>query len=429
MSDIHRQGRRVVVTGMGVVAPNAVGLSNFEKALRESKSGIRFIQELKNLNFACQVGGIPPLTEGIIEKYLSSLQMKQIKATGLLYGLIAGKEAWEHAGLSFKSDETRWESGCVFGSGLAGISRIREGIYQVDEGKVKRLGSTMVEQTMPSGISALLAGELSLGNLVSTNASACSTGNEAILMAYERIESGQADRMLAGSCDDHGPYVWGGFDSLRVLNRKMNDRPEEASRPMSESAAGFVPGSGAGALVLEELETARARGATIYAEVMGGALNAGGHINGGSMTLPNDEGVIRCIQSAMVNAGVVAKDVDLINGHLTATRNDAREITNWSKALDRKGDDFPLVQSTKSLIGHCLSAAGSIESVAVVSQLYNGFTHASANCNDLNLKISQIVNNKCITVTNLNNKINIVMKSGFGFGDVNSVVVWKKFLD
>ena len=421
--------RRVVVTGMGVVAPNAIGVSDFETALKESRSGIRFIPELKELNFACQVGGIPPLTEEVVAKYLSPLQMKQIKATGIVYGLVAGKEAWENAGLPFESETTRWDNGCIFGSGLAGIKKIREGIYQVDEGKVKRLGSSMVEQTMPSGISAYLAGELHLGNQVTTNSSACSTGNEAILMAYERIKLGKATRMLAGSCDDHGPYVWGGFDSLRVLNRKMNDKPEEASRPMSESAAGFVPGSGAGALVLEEYETAKARNATMYAEIIGGDLNAGGQVNGGSMTSPNDEGVVRCIQNALEDAGIYAADVDLINGHLTATGNDSKEIANWAKALKRSGQNFPQVQSTKSLIGHCLSAAGSIESVAVVLQLHKRFSHASINCSDLSNEISHIINKELVSSYNLNNNINIIVKSGFGFGDVNSVVVWKRFED
>ena len=421
------KNRRVVVTGMGVVAPNAIGVNDFEQALKESRSGIRFIPELKELNFACQVGGIPPLKEETIAKYLSPLQVKQIKATGIVYGLVAGKEAWENARLPFESETTRWDTGCIFGSGLAGIAKIREGIYQVDEGKVKRLGSTMVEQTMPSGISAYLAGELHLGNQVTTNSSACSTGNEAILMAYERIKLGKANRMLAGSCDDHGPYVWGGFDSLRVLNRKMNDKPEEASRPMSESAAGFVPGSGAGALVLEEYETAKARNATIYAEILGGDLNAGGQVNGGSMTSPNDEGVVRCIQNAMENAGITRDDVDLINGHLTATGNDSKEIANWAKALKRSGFNFPLVQSTKSLIGHCLSAAGSIESVAVVLQLHKQFSHSSVNCEDLNNEILQVIEKKKVTIDNLNDNINIIIKSGFGFGDVNSVVVWKRY--
>ena len=115
--------RRVVVTGMGVVAPNAIGVSDFETALKESRSGIRFIPELKELNFACQVGGIPPLTEDVVAKYLSPLQMKQIQATGLVYGLVAGKEAWENAGLPFEGEATRWDTGCIFGSGLAGIKK------------------------------------------------------------------------------------------------------------------------------------------------------------------------------------------------------------------------------------------------------------------------------------------------------------------
>src|SRR5690606_21838630 len=135
----------------------------------------------------------------------------------------------------------------------------------VDAGKTRRLGSTSVIQTMASGISAYLGGILGCGNQVTTNSSACTTGTEAVLMAYERIKHGKAKRMLAGSCGDHGPYVWGGFDAMRILPGNYNDNPQEASRPMSASASGFVPGSGAGALLLEDYDSAVKRGARIYA--------------------------------------------------------------------------------------------------------------------------------------------------------------------
>ena len=156
--------------------------------------------------------------------------------------------------------------------------------------------------------------------------------------------------MLVGSCSDSGPYVWGGFDALRVLARNSNEFPEKASRPFSGSATGFVPGSGAGALVLESLESALERKATIYAEVLGGAVNSGGQRNGGSMTAPNNQGVQRCIAMALNEAGVSATEVDAINGHLTATSKDPVEIKNWSEALDRKGSDFPYINSFKGIL-------------------------------------------------------------------------------
>ena len=148
--------------------------------------------------------------------------------------------------------------------------------------------------------------------------------------------------MLVGGCSDHGPYIWGGFDAMKVITYKHNAEPEKASRPMSATASGFVPGSGAGAMLLESLESALARGAKIYGEVLGGASNSGGQRGLGTMTAPNAEAVQRCIREAVTDAGISAAEVNLINGHLTATVKDTDEIENWAIALDRKGSDFPL---------------------------------------------------------------------------------------
>ena len=186
-------------------------------------------------------------------------------------------------------------------------------IYKIDDFQTRRLGSTVVAQTMNSGISAYLAGKLGLGNQVSTNSCACTTGTESILMGYDRIISGQANRMLVGSTSDSGPYIWAGFDAMKVCTFKHNESPEKGSRPMSATASGFVPGSGAGALILEELETALARKATIYAEVLGGNVNSGGQRGEGTMTAPNSIAVQRCIIEAMKNAGIKSKDIDSIN--------------------------------------------------------------------------------------------------------------------
>jgi 3-oxoacyl-(acyl-carrier-protein) synthase len=346
----------------------------------------------------------------------------------VIYGIIAAMEAWEMAGLmDSEQEEPFWNRGTVFGTGMSGVHSLREAIYKTDEGKVKKLGSSVVEQTMPSGISAYLSGRLGLGNWVSTNASACSTGSESIIMAMRHLRSGAADIMLAGGCDADGPHVWGGFDAMRVLSPKHNDSPEEASRPMSSEASGFIPGSGGGALVLETLESAKKRGAIVYAEVLGGFLNSGGQKQGGSMTAPNSKGVQRCIEGAMEDAAVIGDDIDLIAGHLTSTMGDVLEIRNWSEALGRKGDDFPLVNSLKSMTGHCLSAAGAIESVAAVWQLHKQFVHPSLNSTPLHADIQTKLSAKCIPTKAEDTELNIVAKSSFGFGDVNSCLIFKKW--
>ncbi|AVR46368.1 beta-ketoacyl-ACP synthase [Christiangramia fulva] len=421
--------RRVVITGMGVASPNAVGLADFRNAIREGRSGIRFFPELEKLKFKCQIGGKPEISEKMLQEYFSPLQLRGLNSSGIFYGVIAGKDAWKDAGLLIEEKEKPdWNSGIIFGTGILGVDKFREAIHLIDEGKTRRLGSTSVLQTMASGISAYLGGILGCGNQVTTNSSACTTGTEALLMGFDRISSGKAERMLVGSCADDGPYVWGGFDAMRILPANYNSTPEKASRPMSESAAGFVPGSGAGALLLEDLDSAKKRGAKIYAEVLGGEINSGGQRGGGSMTAANDEAVQRCIVKALENCSLKKDEIDGINGHLTATKGDVTEIKNWVNALGRKGKDFPLINSLKGMTGHCLSASGSIECVASVLQLSDNFIFPNINCEDLHPEIVKLITSENIPRETLQTEVKTIAKASFGFGDVNAVVIFKKYI-
>lgn len=420
--------RRVVITGLGVVSPNGVGIPAFTHAIKNGISGIRHDMQLQELQFSCQIAGQPQITDELKSEYFTDLELRGFSSTGILYGVIAGIEAWKNAGLPMEaSEEPDWDSGTIFGSGTSGIDKFRESIYKIDAHQTRRLGSTVVAQTMNSGISAWLGGKLGLGNQVTTNSSACATGTEAIMMAYDRIRSGQAKRMLAGSTGDSGPYIWAGFDALRVCSSKYNDSPQEGSRPMSATASGFVPGSGAGALVVEELESALRRGATIYAEILGGNVNSGGQRGTGSMTAPNSHAVQRCITDALQNAGISGAEVDAINGHLTATAKDSLEIENWTKALNRRGDKFPYINSLKSMTGHCLSAAGSIESVAAVLQLHQGFLFGNTNVDELHPEIAALADPSKIPLKTANIDLEIIAKASFGFGDVNACILFKKF--
>lgn len=413
---------------MGVAAPNGVGLKDFEYSLRKGRSGIKFQPELERLKFSCQVAGKPEIPEESLQNYFTSLELRSLNSSGIVYGMISGIDAWKDAGLNVDlNSEIDFDSGIIFGTGILGVDKFREAIHLIDEGKTRRLGSTSVVQTMASGISAYLNSKLGCGNQVTTNSSACTTGTEALLMAYDRIKLGKAKRILAGSCGDSGPYIWGGFDAMRILPYQYNQNPEQASRPMSASAAGFVPGSGAGALVLEDLESAEQRGAKIYAEVLGGHINSGGQRNGGSMTAPNSEAVQHCIKQALQEAQIDAKEVDLIGGHLTATSMDATEVKNWSKALGRSGEDFPYINSIKGLTGHCLSAAGSVECVASVIQLHKNFIYGNINTEDLHPEIEELVGRKNVPQESFSQDVKTVVKSSFGFGDVNAVIVFQQY--
>jgi 3-oxoacyl-(acyl-carrier-protein) synthase len=416
---------------MGVVAPNGVGCAAFDAALRAGRSGLRHQAVMEEHKFGCHVAGVP---EGVDEFAEASFEEDELLAMNMShrYASLACVEAWQDAGLerpAREDDRVDWDSGAVIGTGVGGMDTTGSKVVPLtDAGKLRRLGSTAVEQVMASGISARVSGQLALGNQVTTNSSACSTGSEAIAMGLERIRSGLAKRMLCGGAEAASHYIWSGFDAMRVLCRNFNDEPEKASRPMSASAGGFIPGSGAGVLLLESLESANARGARIHAEVLGAAVNCGGHRTGGSMTAPNPEGVVRCVQSALADARIDAAEVDLINGHLTATGADPKEIASWTKALGREPADFPTIVATKSLIGHALGAAGAIESIASLLMLKGRYAHPSINCEDVHPEIAAYDPAIPHELRELP-ELRTVIKSGFGFGDVNASVVFRSWAE
>jgi 3-oxoacyl-(acyl-carrier-protein) synthase len=424
---VSGRDRRVVVTGLGVLAANAHGASSFAGALREGKSGIRFHPHLEASGFACQVGGIPEGVEALEADYLTDEERLAMNRNMVL-SAIAALDAWSDAGLERvpPDGEADWDAGAIIGTGIGGIDTVVEKLApKVDAGKVSRLGSTMVEQIMSSGNSARVAGLLGLGNQVTTNSCACNTGTEAVVDAFLRIREGRAERMLAGGSEGPSKYIWAGFDAMKVLQRRANDRPAEASRPMSATAGGFVPSSGAGILLLESLESAERRGARVYAEVLGGYVNCGGHRGGGSMTAPNPEGVRRAIRGAVAMAGIAPGAIGAINGHLTATFADPYEVASWSSALGLPPSRMPLLHSTKSLIGHALGAAGGIECVASVLEVFHGFVHGSANCEDLHPDLQAYA--ACIPHRTVEcPDLRVVAKASFGFGDVNGCVIFGK---
>jgi len=425
----HENRKRVVITGLGVIAPNGNGVADFEMALRKGRSGLRHQESMAEAKFGCTVAGTP---EGIDELCEATFREEELMAMNgnQRYSSLAAIEAWLDAGLERPapdSDEVDWRSGAILGTGIGGMDTIAAKVVPLtNAAKVRRMGSTAVEQVMASGISARISGQLALGNQVTTNSSACSTGTEAISMGMERIRAGLADRMLCGGAEAASHYIWAGFDSMRVLNRRSNDEPEKASRPLSASAGGFIPGSGAGVVLLESLECALERGARIHAELMGGGVNCGGHRMGGSMTAPNPTSVQRCISEALADAGIRPEDVDAINGHLTATGADPKEVGSWARALGREPGSLPPITATKSMIGHALGAAGGIEAVASILMVERGFVHPSINCEDVHPEIqphAASIPHEMIEMPDLD----VLVKAGFGFGDVNACLVFKRY--
>jgi 3-oxoacyl-(acyl-carrier-protein) synthase len=421
--------KRVVVTGMGIIAPNGNGVANFEAALREGRSGLKHQEAMAEAKFGCTVAGTPEGVDELCEKTFTTEQLLAMNMNHRYAGL-AAIEAWLDAGLelpSAESDEVHWETGAIMGTGIGGMDTIAGKIVPLtNAAKIRRMGSVCVEQVMTSGISARLSGLLALGNQVTTNSSACSTGTEALSMGMERIRAGLADRMLCGGAEAASHYIWAGFDAMRVLNRKSNDEPEKASRPMSASAGGFIPGSGAGVVMLESLESALDRGAPIRAEVLGSGINCGGHRMGGSMTAPNPTSVQRCIADALADAGIRPEEVDAINGHLTATGADPKEVGSWARALNREDGSLPPLTATKSMVGHALGAAGGIEAVASILMVEKGFVHPSLNCEDVHPEIEKYASSIPHSMIDMPD-LKVLVKAGFGFGDVNACLVFKRY--
>jgi 3-oxoacyl-(acyl-carrier-protein) synthase len=416
---------RVVITGMGVVSPNGVGINDFNEAIKIGKSGIIFLQELKDLGLNCHVGGIPVITEktkSILPKELCN----KLEASNLIYGVIASIEAWVNAKLTV-NDEVDWESGTVMGMQVSDGHFMKSLITKIYGNNIRKLTSRTAEQMITSSLASYISGYFGFGNCSISNSSACATGTEAILIGYDRIKNGGATRILAGSTEGNGTLLLAALDHIRVLNHSSNDRPEDACNPMSVKSAGLVPGCGAGALVLESLVAAQKRNAMIYAEIVGGATNCGGQRTGGSMTKPNPEGMSRCIKQAMENAKIAPNQIDLISGHLTATFADSLEVEVWSNCLKRRRDEFPYINSLKSMTGHCFAAAGTIESIATVLQLHNEYIHPSINCQEIHPKILEYLVPERIPSILINKKSEYVAKASFGFGDLNSCLIFKKW--
>lgn len=424
--------KRVVITGMGVVSPNAVGINNFIRALKKGKSGIKKIDKLEQLNYRCQVAGIPPISEKKIKTFKSKYQLEDIVSSGIIYGCIAAVEAMKNAQLPRKSKNgknTYDDMGCIFGTGSNGAESTIE-VVNIFENNAEKIHNNRVVQSLSSCVSSYIASLFGLGGQITSNSSACSTGTEALLEGYHRIINGIGDKYLVGSSESSDIFVWSPFDAMFATARGFNNAPTKASRPLNADASGFVPSAGAGALVIESLDSALKRGANIYAEVIGGAVNSGGQRGGGSMTIGNPLGMKKCIEDALKNAKIGLSDLDLISGHLTSTVGDIIEMGVWNALFSENSIDKKIyINSVKSMIGHSLSASGSIESIATIVQMNNNFVHVNKNAIPLHPDIAKDKPDaiELPIKTEYPEKINLAAKTSLGFGDVNACVVFKKY--
>ncbi len=436
-------GNRVVITGMGVVAPNGVGLSNFNDALMKGVSGIKSHSILAEWGLGCQVGGIPPISKEEEERFTKQYNIVKLRSPGILYGLMAGVESWLDAGLPLshrKDIFPDWDSGCIFGTSCSGVDAFAYNVLLAREGNVRKVGGRIAQQAMNSGISAYLGGILGLGNQVTTNSSEGNTGTESIAECFFRIQNGQAKRMIAGGTESSSSYVFQAYDSSINPDGKnyatfqekgsFASMPEKAYTPISMKNQGVVIGSGGGALLLESLASAKKRKAKIYAEILSANVSCGGALGKyGGIERSNIDVFNYNLRKGFKEAKTEPSEIVYVNSTFQNYCDD-REVHYLTELLGLKGKDFPYLNSTKSLTGHCLSASGSIETIATVLQMYNSYIHPSANAHPVQSNIAQHIAAKCVP-NKIVKGVNIkkALKTTMALGDVCSGIILKKWED
>ncbi|KRB70420.1 beta-ketoacyl-ACP synthase II [Noviherbaspirillum sp. Root189] len=408
--------RRVVVTGLGCVSPVGNTIADAWAALIEGKSGIATITKFDATPFSTRFAGE---VKGFnIEDYIPGKEARHMD-TFIHYGMAAGIQAIQDSGLAV-TEENADKIGVIVGSGIGGLPLIEETHAELTNRGPRRISPFFV----PASIINMISGHLSIKygfkgpNLAIVTA--CTTGLHCIGAAARMIEYGDADVMVAGGAESTvSPLGVGGFAAARALSAR-NDDPATASRPWDKDRDGFVLGEGAGVMVLEEYEHAKARGAKIYAEVLGFGMSADAH----HMTAPleDGDGARRCMISAMKNAGINADQVNYVNAHGTSTPlGDIAETVAIKRAL---GDHAPkiVVNSTKSMTGHLLGGAGGLESVFTVLAVHNQVSPPTINIfnQDPACDLDYCAN------TARNMTIDIAVKNSFGFGGTNGTLIFGK---
>jgi len=402
--------RRVVVTGMGVVSCLGNDKPTVTESLRLGRSGISFNEEFKNMGLRSQVcGSVDIDLEALIDR-------KHLRFMGdaAAYAYVAMQNAIEDAGLD-ESQVSNPRTGLIAGSGGASSGNTVISADKLREKGVRRLGPYIVPKTMSSTVSACLSTHFGIRGLNYSVTSACATSTHCIGVAMEQIQWGKQDMIFAGGGEEEHWSLAMMFDGMGALSTSYNDTPDKASRAYDAQRDGFVIAAGGGMLVLEELEHARARGAKIYAELVG----YGATSDGDNMVAPSGEGAVRCMRQALET---VDTPIDYINTHGTSTP--VGDIAELDAMREVFGDAVPPFSSSKSLCGHSLGAAGVQEAIHCLLMMENGFMAGSANITELDPKAEGL---PVLLETRENASVNTVMSNNFGFGGTNACIVFRRF--
>lgn len=403
--------KRVVITGLGIVSCLGNDAASVTESLREGRSGIALRQEQIDIGMRAHIAGAPDIDVA------EHIDRKQLRFMGpaAAYAYIAMQRAIDDAGLT-QEQVSNERTGIIAGSGGASSSSQTESSDIMRERGLRRVGPYRVTQTMGSTVSACLATPFRIKGVNYSISSACSTSAHCIGNAMEQIILGKQDMVFAGGGEELHWALSCMFDAMGALSTKYNDTPEKASRAYDANRDGFVIAGGGGMLVVEELEHAKARGAKIYAELVGYGATSDGH----DMVAPSGEGAVRCMQQALAS---VEGDIDYINAHGTSTpAGDIQELKAVREAF--AGRNIPVIGSTKSLSGHSLGAAGVQEAIYSLLMQQNDFIAASANIEELDPEAEGMP----IAVQRHDGvDLQRVMSNSFGFGGTNASLVFQKY--
>lgn len=402
--------RRVVVTGMGIVSSIGNNVTEVLDSLKEARSGIVAAADYSRLGFRCQVHGAPTLDpEGLVDR-----RAMRFHGGGTAWNHVAMDQAIADAGLD-DSQVSNERTGIIMGSGGPSTRVIVESADITREKGPKRVGPFAVPKAMSSTASATLATNFKIKGVNYSISSACATSNHCIGNAYEMIQWGKQDRVFAGGCEDLDWTLSVLFDAMGAMSSNFNETPSVASRAYDKDRDGFVIAGGAGVLVLEDLDTALARGATIYGEIVGYGATSDGY----DMVAPSGEGAARCMKMAL---STVKGPIDYINPHATSTPvGDRQEIAAIREVF---GNKIPPIAATKSLTGHSLGATGVQEAIYSLLMMQHNFICESANISEIDPDFADlpIVRKRMDDV-----KLNTVLSNSFGFGGTNATLVFQRF--
>lgn len=403
--------KRVVVTGLGIVSSIGNNQQEVVESLKNGRSGIVFSETYKEMGLRSQVeGSIKIELDDLIDR-----KIRRFMGDGAAFNYVAMQQAIVDSGLE-ESEISNFRTGLVMGSGGPSTANVVEAADILREKGVKQVGPYRVPRAMSSTNTACLATPFKIKGVNYSITSACATSAHCIGHAMELIQMGKQDVVFAGGGEEVHWTMSVLFDAMGAMSSKYNDSPETASRPYDESRDGFVISGGGGVLVIEELEHAKARGAKIYAELVGYGATSDGY----DMVQPSGEGAVRCMQQAMAT---VNGKIDYINAHGTSTPvGDTRELEALRNVFG--GENVPWVSSTKSLTGHALGAAGVNEAIYSLLMMQNNFLSASANITNLDAGAADIpiVRERQDNVT-----LNTIMSNSFGFGGTNATLIFQRY--